>query len=79
MKRTYRLYTQAGLAMRRRSRQRLVRGPMASARLARPGPGVGDGLSMEGQPNAGMVPILSAAESAIHNLFSNNRRKGWFI
>ena len=36
VKRIYRLYTETGLAVRRRRRKRLVRDPLASARLTRP-------------------------------------------
>jgi putative transposase len=36
VKRVYRLYVEAGLAVRRRRRKRLVRDPLASARLTRP-------------------------------------------
>jgi putative transposase len=63
VKRVYRLYVEAGLAMRRRRRKRLVRDPLASARLTRPNQEWAMDFIVDGLANGRMVRILSVVDA----------------
>jgi len=63
VKRIYRLYTEAGLAVRRRRRKRLVRDPLASARLTRPNQEWAMDFIVDGLANGRMVRILSVVDA----------------
>lgn len=63
VKRIYRLYTEAGLAVRRRRRKRLVRDPLASARLTRPNQEWAMDFIVDGLGNGRMVRILSVVDA----------------
>jgi putative transposase len=58
VKRVYRLYVEAGLAVRRRRRKRLVRDPLASARLTRPNQEWAMDFIVDGLANGRMIRIL---------------------
>ncbi|MGC1294879.1 MAG: hypothetical protein WA869_07545, partial [Alloacidobacterium sp.] len=62
-KRIYRLYTEAGLAVRRRRRQRLARDPLASARLLRANQEWAMDFIVDGLANGRMVRILSVVDA----------------
>jgi putative transposase len=63
VKRVYRLYVEAGLAVRRRRRKRLVRDPLASARLTRPNQEWAMDFIVDGLANGRMVRILSVVDA----------------
>jgi putative transposase len=63
VKRIYRLYTEAGLAVRRRRRQRLARDPLASARLLRANQEWAMDFIVDGLANGRMVRILSVVDA----------------
>jgi putative transposase len=63
VKRIYRLYTETGLAVRRRRRKRLVRDPLASARLTRPNQEWAMDFIVNGLANGRMVRILSVVDA----------------
>jgi putative transposase len=59
VKRIYRLYSEAGLAVRRRRRKRLMRDALAPARLTRPNQEWAMDFIVDGLANGRMVRILS--------------------
>jgi putative transposase len=63
VKRVYRLYVEAGLLVRRRRRKRLVRDPLASARLTRPNQEWAMDFIVDGLANGRMVRILSVVDA----------------
>jgi putative transposase len=63
VKRIYRLYTEAGLAVRRRRRKRLARDPLASARLMRANQEWAMDFIVDGLANGRMVRILSVVDA----------------
>ena len=63
VKRVYRLYVEAGLAVRRRRRKRLVRDPLASARLTRANQEWAMDFIVDGLANGRMVRILSVVDA----------------
>ena len=63
VKRVYRLYSEAGLAVRRRRRKRLVRDPLASARLLRVNQEWAMDFIVDGLANGRMVRILSVVDA----------------
>jgi putative transposase len=63
VKRIYRLYTEAGLAVRRRRRKRLARDPLASARLLRANQEWAMDFIVDGLANGRMVRILSVVDA----------------
>jgi putative transposase len=58
-----RLYVEAGLMVRRRRRKRLVRDPLASARLTRPNQEWAMDFIVDGLANGRMVRILSVVDA----------------
>jgi len=63
VKRVYRLYTEAGLAVRRRRRKRLVRDRFADARLVRANQEWAMDFIVDGLANGRMVRILSVVDA----------------
>jgi putative transposase len=63
VKRIYRLYSEAGLAVRRRKRKRLVRDPLASSRLLRANQEWAMDFIVDGLANGRMVRILSVVDA----------------
>jgi putative transposase len=63
VKRIYRLYTEAGLAVRRRRRKRLARDPLACARLLRANQEWAMDFIVDGLANGRMVRILSVVDA----------------
>jgi len=63
VKRVYRLYAEAGLAVRRRKRKRLLRDPLASARLLRANQEWAMDFIVDGLANGRMVRILSVVDA----------------
>jgi putative transposase len=63
VKRIYRLYTEAGLAVRRKRRKRLVRDPLASARLLRANQEWAMDFIVDGLANGRMIRILSVVDA----------------
>ncbi len=63
VKRIYRLYTEAGLTVRRRRRKRLVRDPQASARPAAGNQEWAMDFIVDGLANGRMVRILSVVDA----------------
>ena len=59
VKRIYRLYTEVGLAVRRRPRKRLVRDPLVSVRLTRPNQEWAMNFIVDGLANGRMVRMRS--------------------
>ena len=63
VKRVYRLYSEAGLAVRRRKRKRLVREPLLRARLMRANQEWAMDFIVDGLANGRMVRILSVVDA----------------
>jgi putative transposase len=63
VKRVYRLYAEEGLAVRRRKRKRLIRDPLAAARLLRVNQEWAMDFIVDGLANGRMVRILSVVDA----------------
>jgi putative transposase len=70
VKRIYRLYSEAGLAVRRRRRKRLVSDPLASARLLRANQEWAMEFIIDGLANRRMVRILSVVDAYTRECFA---------
>ncbi len=75
VKRIYRLYTEAGLAVRRRRRKRLARDPLASARLLRANQEWAMDFIVDGLANGRMVRILSVVDAYTRECVGTGSRR----
>jgi putative transposase len=75
VKRIYPLYLEAGLAVWRRKRKRLVRDPLASARLLRANQEWARDFVVNGLANGRMVRILSVVDAYTRECPAGNRHK----
>ena len=76
VKRIYRLYSEAGLTVRRRRRKRLVRDPLASTRLLRANQEWAMDFIVDGLASGRMVRILSVVDAYTRKLRTT---KPWLV